>query len=155
MADKQDAPASLSAKQLKALGLLANGISATNVAEAVGVTRRTVYNWRQLPAFRAQLREAGDEVWQDTAAILKGMSEEAMSAISAYFSQGEEGSLEKAYFALRYVRDINRVHATNEAIVEERRLNDAIINAEAGAFGMNGKVHEYVIVNGEKRYKDW
>lgn len=150
-----EASEELTSRQLKAVGLLANGISPTNTAEAVGVARKTLYNWRQQPAFREKLREVGDELWQDAAATFKGMSEEAVQAISAYFTEAEDGSLEKASFALRYIRDINHVHATNEAIVEDRRLNDAILDAEAGTLGRNGHVHEWVMRDGGKEYKDW
>jgi hypothetical protein len=153
MPDKPDGE--LTSRQVKAVWLLANGISTINVAEAVRVSRKTLYTWRKLPAFQEKLREAGDELWQDAAAIFKGMSAEAVNAISAYFTEAEDGSLEKAYFSLRYVRDINRVHATNETIIEDRRLNDAIINAEAGMLGQNAHRHEWIYRNSEAEYKDW
>jgi transposase-like protein len=135
----------LTPKQIQAVGLLMSGASMENVAEAVTINRTTLYRWRKLPAFKAALRDAGDELWQDTTAVLKGMTEEALAAISAYFVEADDGSLEKAYFALRYVRDINRVHAANEAINEERKLNDALINAEQGAAGLNGNGHRHLI----------
>jgi hypothetical protein len=138
LADKEHKD--LTANQIYVLGLLMSGISVENAAAAAGINRKTVWRWRKEPAFRDALREAGDELWQDTLAILKGMSESALTAISSYYDQAEDGTLDKAQFALRYLREINRLRAADEVIREERRLNDEILNLEQGA-GANGNGH--------------
>ena len=46
----------LDPKQMKALEMLAEGAqSLTKVAEAVGVDRKTLWRWRQIPEFRDEL----------------------------------------------------------------------------------------------------
>jgi hypothetical protein len=67
-----DDAAALSDRQRRAVNLLVRGMSATQVAQAVGVDRRTLYRWRRQRAFtsalnrdrRALRRDADDRLVQ-------------------------------------------------------------------------------------------
>jgi hypothetical protein len=48
---------SLSREQLKAISLLAEGIPLPNVADKIGVARRTLQRWQKKPEFTAALEE--------------------------------------------------------------------------------------------------
>lgn len=64
--DAADVPLSdpqLSDAQLAATALLATGKSYQRVADELNIDPRTLFTWRQLPAFRRALRARRDEIW--------------------------------------------------------------------------------------------
>jgi DNA-binding CsgD family transcriptional regulator len=52
----------LSEKQNRALDLLAEGMSDTEVATVINIDRRTIYRWRRRPAFRRELQRLRTEL---------------------------------------------------------------------------------------------
>ena len=52
----------LTPKQKKAARLMAQGQKVSEVAREVGVSRRTIWNWQQLPGFQRRLRKFLDDL---------------------------------------------------------------------------------------------
>src|SRR5258708_730641 len=69
-----ESPSSLNDdKQRIAIELLLGGKSFSAVAQAVQVSRRTIYTWRQDPAFQRELEHRGEELWSGAAERLRAM----------------------------------------------------------------------------------
>ena len=69
--------------QAQAAVMLASGATDTAAAQAAGVTRQTVWEWRQAPAFQAALnreRAALRQAWQDEA---QALNSEALAVMRA------------------------------------------------------------------------
>src|SRR5688572_63615 len=81
-ADRLNAPPDDSATRRRvAIELLALGKSYVAVAKACDVTPRTVFNWRQDEAFRQQLSQRQQEIWQEAAARLRGLVHPALDIV--------------------------------------------------------------------------
>jgi len=55
-------PSGLTAAQSQASVLIAGGMTVTKTADAVGVTRKTLWEWMQLPAFDDECKRHRDEI---------------------------------------------------------------------------------------------
>jgi hypothetical protein len=73
--------ATLSAKQERAVALLASGNSARATARELGCGERTVRNWLALPAFKQALREAEAAVLAELARLVLSLPDLAVVAI--------------------------------------------------------------------------
>lgn len=74
---------SLPENQARAAVLLASGVGESAVGDAVGVTRQTVWEWKQQTEFQAALnreRAAIRQAWQDEAL---GLNSQALTVIRA------------------------------------------------------------------------
>jgi hypothetical protein len=69
----------LTEQQRTALTLIVAGQALTEVAEAVGVDRRTIYNWRHHhDAFRDELERRRVDLWEETADRIRALLEPAV-----------------------------------------------------------------------------
>ena len=78
--------------QSRAAVLLASGVGESAVGDAVGVTRQTVWEWKQQTEFQAALnreRAAIRQAWQDEA---QGLNSQALSVVRAAL-EGEDRAL--------------------------------------------------------------
>ena len=73
----------LTDRQRLAIELLIQGRSQTAVAEDAGVTRRTVYAWRQDEPFRAELARRRQEVWDGAADRMRALIHPAIDVLEA------------------------------------------------------------------------
>ena len=71
----------LSDKQRLAIDLLVQGRTQSAVAESIGVTRRTIYTWRQDDAFRAALAHRRDELWDGAAERMRALVHPALDVL--------------------------------------------------------------------------
>ena|SRR5438105_878240 len=78
--DLSDKP--LSDRQINAVYDLLSGKSLHEVAEEIGVDRRTLYNWRRDPRFIAELRYARRDLWQDAADQIRALIHPAIHVLS-------------------------------------------------------------------------
>lgn len=77
----------LSIEQMNAIDLLVLGTSDKEVAEAVGVHRSTVWEWRtQNPLFIAELNRRRNEVWRRGADKLRALIPKALAALEEELS---------------------------------------------------------------------
>jgi len=71
----------LTGRRLRALELLAEGLSTTEVAAQVGVHPRTIRKWRSDPAFAEALEEATRETLRRTRQRLAALAHHACEAL--------------------------------------------------------------------------
>jgi hypothetical protein len=80
----------LSPAQETALTLYLAGQSDTNVAQAVGVTRQTCWEWRrQHPVFMAELERRRAEVWRQPQEHLRSLLSKAVDNLAAAVEDGD------------------------------------------------------------------
>ncbi|MDD5453443.1 MAG: phBC6A51 family helix-turn-helix protein [Candidatus Bipolaricaulis sp.] len=82
MATKTDISRQRSVKQENAVDLLVTGKTDTEVAEAVGVTRQTVNEWKNHdPVFVAALNERREELWRSGREHLRSLVVQAVKTL--------------------------------------------------------------------------
>lgn len=80
----QPEPEALSIEQQNAIDLLVTGKTDREVAEAVGVSRQTVCQWRlHNPVFQAELNKRRKEVWGATVDKMRALLPEALDTLAA------------------------------------------------------------------------
>ncbi len=72
----------LSEKKRAAVELLALGTSYTATAKAVGVDRRTVFEWRQDELFQAEVRRRHQQLWGDAMERLHMLADPAIEVLA-------------------------------------------------------------------------
>ena len=87
LAENQDI---LSEAHRRAIDLLIEGKSQVKVAECVGVTARTIYNWMRDDDFRAVLDARRRERWATAAERLRAMVHPAIDVLEAQLSNAYE-----------------------------------------------------------------
>src|SRR5215510_188843 len=80
----------LTPAQETALTLYLAGQSDTHVAQAVGVTRQTCWEWgRQHPVFMAELERRRAEVWRQPQERLRSLLSRAVENLAAAVEEGD------------------------------------------------------------------
>jgi hypothetical protein len=135
----------LSIEQRNAIDLLIVGKSDQETAEAVGVTRQTIFAWRTSHlVFQSELEQARGALWRLSAERLRGMMSQALDNIAKAIDQGD---VKSSFELLRAVgihgdKEINsisdwrmqslitqkaRAQAKAEGFVEERDLAGTLL----------------------------
>jgi hypothetical protein len=102
----------LSIEQRNAIDLLIVGKSDQETADAVGVTRQTIFAWRTSHlVFQSELEQARGALWRLSAEQLRGMMSKALENIAAVI---EKGDVKASFELLKAVgiygdAEINRV----------------------------------------------
>lgn len=79
----------LSIEQQTAIEHLLQGKSDAATAEAVGVTRQTIWTWRHDPYFAAELNRCRREIWEESTERLKNMAGLALDTLERSLSCGD------------------------------------------------------------------
>ena len=80
----------LTAQQELAVDLLATGKTITEAANALGVTRQTVSEWRnQNPVFEAALNERREELWSGMIDRLRALLPKTLSVLEQAIDRGD------------------------------------------------------------------
>lgn len=80
----------LSAQQRKAVEALMTHATVTAAAEAAGVTRKTIYRWKDQPEFVAALRQAERDATAELSRALQRLSRSAIQVLSDAMRPGEK-----------------------------------------------------------------
>lgn len=123
----------LTQQQMNAIGLIMEGKSDRAVAEAVGVTRQTVNEWRNRDIiFIAALNKERIELWREARERLKSLTAQAVDVLGR---QLESSDPKIALAAARHILQVNnllggmdapKVGLTDpEAIIMERLRSEA------------------------------
>ena len=100
--DKSRPRKALTVAQKNALDLLIQGRNDRQVAEQVGVSRQTVWEWRHRhPGFATELNRRRQEIWGAQLERLRGLAEKAIDVLETTLD--EEASLSAAVHVLRAV----------------------------------------------------
>lgn len=103
---KQDKTRQLSIEQANALEHLLQGQSDRAVADAVGVARQTIWEWRNHdPLFIAELNRQRVELWAEARERLKSLANHALDVVELHLdSDDPKASLAAAKYILQGVR---------------------------------------------------
>jgi len=103
---KQDKTRQLSIEQPNALEHLLQGQSDRAVAEAVGVARQTIWEWRNNdPLFIAELNRQRSEMWTEARERLKSLANRALDVVELHLGGGDpKASLTAAKYILQGTR---------------------------------------------------
>lgn len=95
----------LSTVQVQAIELLQSGISFNETAEQVGVSRSTLYRWRQDPHFAAILSARDDDRLDDAKRRLLGLIDDVITTLNDILNdrtKSEHARLRAAQLILEY-----------------------------------------------------
>lgn len=89
--------------QLDAIELILLGLSESEIAEKIGVSRQTINNWRNNePDFIAELNLRREEIWSKSIDKFRQLSSQAIRIIADDLESEDEGIRRNAaYFILR------------------------------------------------------
>jgi hypothetical protein len=101
----------LSDAQLQAIDLLMLGQSYTAIAQTLGITRKTLYNWRNEPAFRAHYDHRRREVFDAASARTLSMLDGALDVLQKLIKHPYHPTAHSAVRTLLFATRIGQ-HAT-------------------------------------------
>ena len=103
---KSDKNRPLSIEQQNAIEILLQGRSDRSEAEAVGINRSTLYEWRKNPIFVAALNRQRNDMWKDSRERLKNLAGLALDTIERQLAN-EDGRI--ALTASKIILKSNRM----------------------------------------------
>ncbi len=132
-ATKPDKIRQLSQEQMNAIEHLLQGKSDRAVSEAAGVSRQTVWGWRNNDVlFIAELNRQRSEMWQEAHQRLKSLANRALDVVELQLDSGDpKASLAAAKYILQGTRLLGDSElpksgpTTPEAIIMERLRSEA------------------------------
>ncbi len=132
-ATKPDKIRQLSQEQMNATEHLLQGKSDRAVAEAVGVSRQTVWEWRNHdPLFIAELNRQRSEMWYEARERLKSLTNRALDVVELQLGSGDpKASLAAAKYVLQGTRLLGDTDlpkggpTTPEAVIMEKLRSEA------------------------------
>lgn len=86
----------LTPRQDKAAALIAAGMTPGQVAAAVDVDPKTLYRWRQLPAFKARQNREREQILENMRDALRGLGTKAIQRLAALLDSIDEATGLKA-----------------------------------------------------------
>ena len=90
----------ISAAQLRSIEMLLTGMSVTQIAQKIGIDRKTLYEWRKNPVFQAEYNRRMMEASEAMDQRLRRLSDKAVDVVEKHLS---EGSLQAATALLKLV----------------------------------------------------
>jgi hypothetical protein len=142
-ATKPDKIRQLSQEQMNAIEHLLQGKSDRAVADAVGVARQTVWEWRNRdPLFIAELNRQRSEMWNEARDRLKILANRALDVVELQLDSGDpKASLAAAKYILQGTRLLGETDlpssglTTPEGVIMARLRNEARCELEAQGKG--------------------
>jgi len=155
-ATESDKIRQLSIEQEKAIEHLLRGKSDRAVAEAAGVCRQTVWEWRNHdPLFIAELNRQRIDLWRDARERLKSLSNRALDVVESQLDSGDpKASLAAAKYILQGTRLLGETElhvggpTTPEGVIleelrgEARKEIMAKTNLNGPMFSLYGEMEE-------------
>src|SRR4029077_10816166 len=102
-------PSSLNENQQTAIRMLVLGKAVAEVAQAAGVSPRTLYTWRQDPEFQEELGRRREELWSDAAERLRAMVHASLDVFQEHLSDPYDRARFRAANAVLRISDLRRV----------------------------------------------
>lgn len=132
-ATKPDKTRQLSIEQANAIEHLLQGQSDRAVAEAVGVSRQTVWEWRKHdPLFIAELNRQRSEMWREARERMKSLANRALDVVELQLGSSEpKAALAAAKYVLQGTQLLGDTDLpikgpmTPEAVIMERLRSEA------------------------------
>ena len=125
---KQDKTRQLSIEQANALEHLLQGQSDRATADAVGVARQTIWEWRNHdPLFVAELNRQRSEMWQEARERLKSLANLALDVVELHLDSDDPKA---SLAAAKYILQGTRLLGDTELRVGGPTTPEAVIMAE-------------------------
>jgi hypothetical protein len=132
-ATKSDKTRQLSIEQENAIEYLLQGKSDATAAEAVGVARQTVWEWRNRnPLFIAELNRRRFELWDEAQERMKSLANRALDVLELQLSSGDpKAALAAAKYILQGTRLLGETNLlvggpiTPEGVIMEELRSEA------------------------------
>ena len=100
--------ADLPEKRRLAVEILLRGRGTNATARMIGVDRKTLYRWRQDPAFARELDRRRRELWSDAAERLRGMLHDSLDVLDEHLHAQYDRSRFRAATAVLRISDIRK-----------------------------------------------
>ena len=84
----------LDERQIIVCGLIATGMQITEVAKQSGVARSTIYEWKKLEEFKAELDRLGQEFISNMQALGRAYAPKAMAKLIALCEKGNTNKIQ-------------------------------------------------------------
>ena len=94
----------LAVQKRRAIPMLLAGKSVSQVAEAIGVDRATVYRWLKEPQFVAERNRQANEMWDSAQARLQGLVHKSIGVVESALDIGD---LKAACAVLKFTGIVN------------------------------------------------
>src|SRR5438046_2181311 len=98
----------LNEKQLAALELMLLGQKTCEIAEAIGVHRRTIWSWKKTEAFREELDARRAELWSRASGRLAAMVHPALDVLEKHLGDRYEHIRFRAASAVLRMVDLKK-----------------------------------------------
>lgn len=109
----------LDEKQIKCAALIAQGMPFTEIAKELVISRQTIYNWKQVEEFAAEVDKYGQEFIYEARGRLKSAAKLAADEVIKLLKNGK---YEKTRFAAAQdILDRNLGKATTRMEVDDNR----------------------------------
>jgi DNA-binding XRE family transcriptional regulator len=126
-----DRPDGFSERQRLAIEMIASGVSDTDVAKEIGVSRRTIYRWRiENARFREELQLRRREMYDRTQDRFRSMLTRALDLLDKQISDKYAPTALRAARTLLYVAQIGKTSVPQDQSSEEKRKMEPQINAD-------------------------
>ena len=116
----------LSARQFRAIALLASGRSLTSTAKELNLNTRTLMRWCQRPDFLTQLRNAQQRIFEDSLHALRATTKRAIAALTRNLSDKDPRVRHAAAHAL--LTHALRAHEDLELMGRLEHLENVMAN---------------------------
>ena len=116
----------LSAKQFRAVDLLASGATDREVADALKIDRTTAWRWRKAdPAFQAALNRRRLEIWESVGDRTRSLSLQALDVLAEAIKEGDRNAALN-FLKLAGLGDVNlgRVGPTDPDVIAEAEARE-------------------------------
>jgi hypothetical protein len=104
----------LSPKQNAAIELLLLGRNMRDIAEAIGIDRRTLFRWRQDELFREELDQRRCELWSVAADRLKALVHPSLDVLEKELSDRFDRTRHRAAATILRLSDLRKAMHRNE-----------------------------------------
>jgi hypothetical protein len=95
--------------QRAAIELLILGRKTGEVATAIGIDRKTLYNWRHEKIFREELNRRRAELWSSAGQRLAAMVHPSLDVLEAHLGDRYEGNRFRAASAVLRLVDLKKI----------------------------------------------
>jgi hypothetical protein len=86
---KDREPADLADRHIRAVDLIVSGLKPSAVARELGVSRETLWRWRQLPAFRGQLERLRLELHRARVDRIWALVDKSYDVVEDHLDEGD------------------------------------------------------------------